>query len=302
MPEDLATLFARNLSLTPDPTALATRGPPAVDEPSPDHRPETPHGRPIQYSISQHYHHSAHLASSAPATPLPAVFAPAPADPTSSPPTSAEQLLSAQGIDPTTLHPRQLILFQQADASQQLRLVELWRISGGDRARAIPNVAVPEVSHPSMQDGSLARLHLERALFEERRKWGYGDVQGWGVDQRDWHHANARPMTGLTQRGGGEALDDSHAVPEPYITAGYNKLAQPYPVAGSPSLKTSPMAIGADAGEPWIAEAPLSVSALDPVYRGPDLWRELMAQQEMARGFGMAGPAIVPPSEDEEMT
>ncbi|KAH8792184.1 hypothetical protein F5882DRAFT_427378 [Hyaloscypha sp. PMI_1271] len=102
--EDLAALFQRNLSLQ--------QTVPVVPK-------EEPKEEPIIYSISQHYHHSAHVAR-----------------PSSEPPQTdqltTEIILSRHGVDVTTLFPSQLELFKTADAGQQMRLIELWRICPPD--------------------------------------------------------------------------------------------------------------------------------------------------------------------------
>lgn len=69
---------------------------------------------PISYSITQHYHHSSHVA-------------PPPA-PKSTPHQALHTLLTQHGIDPSTLSPSQLELVAHADAEQQQRLIQTWQV------------------------------------------------------------------------------------------------------------------------------------------------------------------------------
>src|ERR1700710_1989062 len=104
--EDLAALFSRNLSLQ-NTYVAPTEEPSQVEA-------------PIVYSISQHYHHSAHLASQQPSRPA--------SEPPQTDQLTTEIILSRHGVDASSLFPSQIDLFKTADAGQQMRLIELWRI------------------------------------------------------------------------------------------------------------------------------------------------------------------------------
>ncbi|KAL1959246.1 hypothetical protein VTO42DRAFT_2433 [Malbranchea cinnamomea] len=105
-----------NMGAVPQTDALQTSSPPTPDSPSPprDARP------PMVHSISQHYHHSSHLALLPAQTSL---------DMSDLPDESPEEILRRNGIDPSSLYPSQLTLFQNAALEQKARLIELWRIS-----------------------------------------------------------------------------------------------------------------------------------------------------------------------------
>lgn len=70
---------------------------------------------PVAYSISQHYHHSSHVVP-----PPPAMDAMDAMD--------VMDMLRQHGLDPDTLAPDQLELFAHADAEQQQRLVQTWKL------------------------------------------------------------------------------------------------------------------------------------------------------------------------------
>src|SRR5580700_8264261 len=110
--EELAILLSRNLSLYNN--TYTEPIPPAVI-----HQTTKPE-EAITYSITQHYHHSAHLAHK-PSRPA--------SDSGATDQKTTEIILARHGVDVATLFPSQIELFKTADPSQQMRLVELWRIS-----------------------------------------------------------------------------------------------------------------------------------------------------------------------------
>ncbi|KAJ5946996.1 hypothetical protein N7466_000011 [Penicillium verhagenii] len=75
-----------------------------------------PDPNPISYSISQHYHHSTHIVSCP--NPQPQAIA----DPT------PIEILQQHGLDPSTMSPRQLDLFKNADVEQRHRLIQTWQL------------------------------------------------------------------------------------------------------------------------------------------------------------------------------
>src|SRR5436305_2686001 len=98
MQDELATLFSRNLNLNPLPSSSIHTPSEAVATPMVTEEP-------ISYSISQHYHHSAHLASST----KPSSNATPAFDADSTDQQTAEIILSRHGVDPSTLFPFQLL-------------------------------------------------------------------------------------------------------------------------------------------------------------------------------------------------
>ena len=282
MQEDLAALFSRNLSLAPKNQTSAV----AQADPQ-----EAQHDSPINYSISQHYHHSAHLASPTPTSRL-SSHDEAATDSQYTDQVTTEIILSRNGVDPSTLASGQLSLFQQADSSQKMRLVELWRISapGPNDSPLLPAYDTRLI--PSMeQEEALAKLRLERRSFEERRKWGYSSIQGSQAENN--------------------RLEDRPALTEPYISSGYESLAQREYDRSQGDSKESFEPLGPAVGGSWVADAKPFSSALDPVYQGSDMWQDLTGQQDMACQYGTyeqanqfgasPGVVIVRDTEDEEM-
>lgn len=116
--QQLADLFNRHLHLSngftegSDPTQKET----VPMEPSKEEH------TPIQYSISQHYNHSSHLA--------PALH---PLQPSVN--DHASRLLIQNDIPPSSLLRSQFQLFENSDMDQQARLIMLWRLAPPTYAR-----------------------------------------------------------------------------------------------------------------------------------------------------------------------
>src|SRR5687768_13492323 len=93
--DELSMLFSRNLTFNPE-----------LQVPRQEASPEPAPSQPIIYSISQHYHHSAHIPKPQPQEQTVAVPE-EPARPSSEPPQGdtliAENQLRMFNIDPTTL-------------------------------------------------------------------------------------------------------------------------------------------------------------------------------------------------------
>lgn len=79
----------------------------------------------IMYSISQHYHHSAHLARAATDILLPDTtrYSGSPETP------SSITILTQNGVEPSSLLRSQISLFEQSNDQQRSRLLELWRLA-----------------------------------------------------------------------------------------------------------------------------------------------------------------------------
>ncbi|KAL4896391.1 hypothetical protein BDV59DRAFT_170515 [Aspergillus ambiguus] len=177
MQEDLAALFARQMTVE---AAKPLRNE-AIIAPAPSN---------VTYSISQHYHHSAHI-------PRKTVVPRASPNVSLSPPClSPEQrlheLLQRHNIDPTSLSPSQLQLFDNADPEQQSRLLQIWQICSEsvDRGDRRPNAMDATIEGP-----------------------GYTiSAQGMDID-----------MSGGNQMV--DSGDDSQQYAEPYMIHGYEMLA-----------------------------------------------------------------------------
>ncbi|KAI9745748.1 MAG: hypothetical protein M1818_001284 [Claussenomyces sp. TS43310] len=208
MHEDLATLFSRNLTLHNH----------ATQEPAPQlpiHQTIKPE-QAITYSITQHYHHSSHVATKPRAA--------------SEPPTTDRQttniILSRHGVDAATLLPSQVELFQSAEPAQQMRLVELWRICPPNYVSAAEDSGHwPSTSF--QQEEAMARLRYERQMLETRTPRSSMEQSDSSEDiMSDGEQSNApiTPIQGGDGRWDGQIPD--HPVSEPYMISGYESLAR----------------------------------------------------------------------------
>ena len=207
MHEDLASLFSRNLSLH-NPPYVAPKEEPVQEEPT------------YTYSITQHYHHSAHLAKQQASRHA--------SEPPQTDQLTTEIILSRHGVDASSLFPSQVDLFKSADASQQMRLIELWRIcppnnGGHTLSRDLWNG--PATSFE--QEEAMAKSRYERQMIEERMSRTGGDQAPLDNPEDTMSEDSTRqPMTPI-QGGDGRWLGAANTqAPEPYIVSGYESLAQ----------------------------------------------------------------------------
>jgi hypothetical protein len=260
--DDLAALFSRNLSL---------QQPAPYTEPAPEIRQTTPPQQAITYSITQHYHHSAHVAAQA--------TAPKPPRPVSQS-NSTDQLttdiiLARHGVDVTTLFPSQIELFKTADASQQMRLVELWRISPpnyGGHALAKDVGTWPATTFE--QEEAMAQVRFERQIMDEQasRAQNTEPVEISDDMMSDGEQSNA-PLTPI--QGGDSRWGGSHHV-EPYMASGYETLAaREYDLSARQQPKDIYSVFGTHIG------GAAYVQKTDPVYASPtNGWMTRTAEQQ----------------------
>ncbi|KFA70518.1 hypothetical protein S40285_00660 [Stachybotrys chlorohalonatus IBT 40285] len=201
--DDLAALFAQNLTFNPELRASIPRDVPQQEQVT-SHAPT----KPIVYSISQHYNHSAHIArkqlSHASSQPLDEPQRRASEPVRGSELLNSEFMLQQHGINPATLTPSQLQLFRVAEQSQQLRLIELWSICPPSNSRDIHSLAW---SSSSMEhEEQLARLRYERQQQTQTQT----QTQTMSLD--------GTPV----QTGDSRWLQSSSS--EPYMMSGYEEL------------------------------------------------------------------------------
>ena len=248
MHEDLATLFSRNLSLH-NPRVDTSVSSPIYQTTQPE--------QTITYSITQHYHHSAHLASQKPSRPV-----------SSPPPTDQETMeiiLGRHGVDVTTLFPSQIELFKGAEPTQQMRLVELWRISPpnyGGHALAQDLGTWPSTSY--VQEEAMAKMRLARQSHNTQ----FAEAHIIEDQQRhldviedmmsDGEQSNA-PLTPI--QGGDGRWSASTYHPEPYMVSGYESLAaREYEFSARGPSKDIYSHFGTAVGGPYN-------HSIDPVYK-----------------------------------
>lgn len=264
MHEDLSALFARNLTFNPYVAPV---------EPVPEVE------APYTYSISQHYHHSNHL-----------IPQQQPERPASEPPQTdqhtTEIILARHGVDIGNMSPSQVELFQTADAGQQMRLIELWRICppsyGG---HALPQDLATGHSTTLQQEEALAKLRYERQMLEERMsRTGAGqDQYGMESIEDTMSDSSNPPLTPL--QGGDGRWAGSHAA-EPYMASGYESLAHyEYQQSAGPS-KDIYSHFGTSIGGPTYNQSKYN-HATDPVYNNNDNLAQMQLQQEQQRQYAM---------------
>ena len=207
MQEDLAKLFSQNMRFSNSPNTEAF--PCLSSREDTTQRDISRATTPPTYSISQHYHHSAHLVPKAQLVEETHMETH-----TSSPLSSqsVEAILTSNGIDPSNLLPSQITLFDQASSDQKHRLIELWQISP------------PEYTYFGVEELADELGDWQRTTFEQEEemaglRFNRKQTQVSGA-QDDIEASRERHVANI---GLGEI--DFEAV-EPYITSGYEMLAQ----------------------------------------------------------------------------
>jgi hypothetical protein len=261
--EDLAALFQRNLSL---------QNPPYV-APQPQVRVE----EPITY-ISQHYHHSAHLAAQQPSRPA--------SEPPQTDQLTVEIILGRHGVDVNSLFPSQVELFKSAEASQQMRLIELWRIcppNYGGYALAHDIGNWPAASF--QQEEAMAKLRHERQMLEERMSRTGGDQHSTGSAEDAM--SDASTTAPLTPIQGGDGRWQTHvAVAEPYMQSGYEALAaREYEQSDWPSKDVYSHFGAAVGGQKYSKSTDPVYNTVEDVQKYPNVggdWEALLQQRQIA--------------------
>ncbi|KAJ5739700.1 hypothetical protein N7533_012484 [Penicillium manginii] len=153
--DELAMLFDRQMTMSMTPTH---------DEAIPISQPNQNQNQNLTYSITQHYNHSAHVASSAPTTST--LQATNQAD-SLAPVQDIHAVLRHNGLDPATFSVGQLELFRNADAAQQQRLIQTWQFYSTPHSSPLQDM--------DMNDDAMAEFveyHGEQA--EPYMSSGYG--------------------------------------------------------------------------------------------------------------------------------
>lgn len=196
--EELAALFSRNLSLNPHIEKAPIYVVPVQNVEPPACAAVIQN--PISYSVSQHYTHSAHIAK---------------AQQPQTDQATVEIILARHGVDIATLVPIQLALFKSAEPAQQMRLIELWRISppsyGGH--------AVTWQTTSLEQEEAMAKMRYDSKMQEQQQSQGQNQNTGMEQDR-------LIPMQGGDGRWSGSDLPQTAGETEPYMQSGYEQLAR----------------------------------------------------------------------------
>ncbi|KAI2717455.1 hypothetical protein CBS147332_4335 [Penicillium roqueforti] len=158
--DELSALFDRQMSMT-------------QLQPAPRETVVPPQAPQIAYSITQHYHHSAHRV----------------AQHTNQP--SSVDVLKHHGLDPNALTPDQLMLFENAEAEQRERLIQTWRLYSqfGNEAATAGDFAMHDSAMDHSEDGN-AYADAEPYMVS-----GYGNVANQAS------HIPKEPTTGESYAG-----------------------------------------------------------------------------------------------------
>ncbi|KAF8847617.1 hypothetical protein BDZ45DRAFT_315924 [Acephala macrosclerotiorum] len=262
--DDLAALFQRNLSLQ-QPTYVAPKEEPPVEQ-------------PIIYSISQHYHHSAHIAAQQPSRPA--------SEPPQTDQLTVEIILGRHGVDVNSLFPSQIELFKLADASQQMRLIELWRICPPDHSgQAIAQDLGNWPSTSIQQEEAMAKLRYERLILEERMSRTGGDQHSMGSAEDAMSDASTTaPLTPI--QGGDGRWQTQVQVAEPYMQSGYESLAaREYEQSAWPSKDVYSHFGTAVGGQKYNHSTDPVYNTVEDIHKFPNVggdWKALMEQRQIA--------------------
>lgn len=254
--EELAALFARNLSLH-NPAPVAPKEEPKVEEPE------------YTYSITQHYHHSAHLANKQQQPSRPA------SEPPQTDQLTIDIILARHGVDSSSLYPSQIELFRTADAGQQMRLIELWRIcppNYGGHALAQQLGDWPSTS--LQQEESMAKLRYERQMLEERMSRAHDGMDDDTMSDGSSH----APLTPI------QAGDARWNNVEPYMASGYELLAAREYEQSATRSRDVYSHFGTAVGGPQYKQSTDPVyKTVEDVHRFPNVggdWTKLIDQQQ----------------------
>lgn len=237
--EELVGLFTRSLTLSAPASASFTEPPTQQSE------EQGAITQPIAYA-TQHYHHSAHVASNS-------------SNSVASRHTNQSGLaavLSRNGIEPASLSPAQINLFQNADDDQRLRLLELWRIAPPSHADSDVAKQIGTWQQTSLQqEEATAKLRYERQMQAQQ--------------PRPQIPPPTQTMEGTEKPPANVALPNSPGNAEPYILSGYETLAQRDYEHEAKLLQSTT----------WHNQA------TDPVYKASGMW-EKQRIQEMENQYG----------------
>ncbi|KAE8144607.1 hypothetical protein BDV25DRAFT_166462 [Aspergillus avenaceus] len=255
MQEDLAACFAKQLSMDINPSFSTQRVSPSAPA-------------PITYSITQHYHHSSHVAHRA----FPEESSKQGASSsTISSRNSIYEILKHHNIDPLSLASTQLRLFEDALPEQRSRLIQIWQICPA--SSTISNAL--QRDHPGLDMDMYA-----------------SDSTGNKGNSSESAQANDFEMSDSVRYGDS---DEGQEYAEPYMISGYAMLTpKGYELS---SRKVAPIVAEPTTGSPYNL-------AGDPIYGVTSQhWWEHSQQEALQVQYGAceemnryAGCSIVRPS------
>lgn len=269
--DDLATLFAKNLTLTQQ------------QQPTPQAQAPTPEDPSRIIYVSQHYTHSAHIHQQQQEQQQHPVQRP------SSEPDlcDLEHVLRARGVDAAALSPPQAELFRRADDAQRARLVELWTIC------------------PPPQPSSLtwSPTSVENEEMLARRRWDEAQQQHQQYQQQQQQQQEQTTVvtddvamsldgtdveTAPSSTGSPSSVqspDGRWPASSPAVVAHAHTYMEPYMESGYEQLARREYDATCGGGGLGAASVACSKGALDPVYKATGMldWER---QQWMENQYG----------------
>ncbi|EPE05823.1 hypothetical protein F503_08354 [Ophiostoma piceae UAMH 11346] len=253
--DELAALLARNLTLGSVPYSMPVSEPPVQAPAAPAALPTQVEQPKIIYSISQHYHHSAH--ANKPTASVEETQQPQPEQQQQPTP---EQVLLQNGIDPTALTDVQLALFKMSAPDRRDYLLQLWRICPPTRpVTAAENGPWDTIDVEMDREIASSELRVQQNQVQQAAPSPQGVMS---LDGTVVSTAESAP----TQASDGRWMQSqSQSYMEPYMASGYEELARREYMSSS-----SPSGYGSEASVPRSAQVSgvqLRYSkATDPVY------------------------------------
>lgn len=285
--EELARLFQAHMSLnqqlkppTPPPEQDSCLGQPLQQHTQVQDLARV--ASPIVYS-STHYTHSSHVAQSPSTAPARTHIDAA----------DLQNIFLNNSIDPSLLFPSQVDLFQNADDSQRLRLLELWRISLPSGRPGSPlspddiqyNVAQQLYDWPPTslaQEEAMAKLRYEHIMAEKTQS---EHILG---HEEELAHSMSPKSESAAVKETRVFLASNSENAEPYMASGYDMLAKrEYEASAEAALR----------------ESQRYNQATDPVYNSPG--KDMGNIMEMENRYGAFAHArdydVQPVHADDEM-
>ena len=256
MQDELALLFSQNMRFSHTPEATI-----AIEE-----NTQRDHSTPPPYSISMHYHHSGHLVPKA----IPSTLSQSQeVVPLVDPQDRVKDILAANGINPSCLITSQLTLFEQAAPDQRSRLMELWRISPPDYA-SFGNQELADELGPWQHTTLEQEEEMARLRFQRNETQGLTSQIDTDMNQDD----EAKEIN--------TSIESEDHVVEPYMTSGYEMLAQrDYHAQDDSVVRNTYSHLGSAVGN-------RPKSSTDPIFDSREWWRhDYAGQQPVEHQYGM---------------
>ncbi|GFN10215.1 hypothetical protein AtubIFM55763_009926 [Aspergillus tubingensis] len=237
---DLSALFDKGMNLE---TPLSPEESVGVQRPAPS--------SPIVYSITQHYHHSAHVAQQSTTRSSEGVHR-------RGTNATVNETLRQHNVDPSTLSAKQMELFEHAMPEQQSRLIQMWQISPEHSYAATSNVTGTKSLDQESSNVAGTVGHAPTPL-------------NWAATGGD------REMCDVPDRN--ENGDEGHQYAEPYMINGYEATAREW--HGLPSSQPTHLMAEPTTGSPYKLSS-------DPVYYAHcRRWWEPTQQSSVEYQYGL---------------